>query len=120
MARSTGETVLWSLFAVGGVVAALFIPALIIITGFVVPFVQLGGVPGLNFGGFPAARTLVFSVLGRLVLLVAISLPLIHCAHRLVHTSKDIGLRGLHGLIAALFYGGAFLATGFAVWVLWL
>ena len=110
MARAHGETVLWSLFAAGGVVTALFIPVIIFITGVGMPFQSTN---------FPVVWTLVNSVLGRLVLTVAIPLPLFHCAHRIVHTSKDLGLRAMHGLIAVLFYGGAVVGTGAAVWIIW-
>ncbi len=120
MAKSTGETIWWSLFAAGGVVAALLIPALILTTGLLLPFVDIGAIPNVKSPGFVGLFALAFSVIGKLLLTVAISLPLFHCAHRIVHTSKDLGLHAAHTLIAVLFYGGAIVGTGFAVWVIWL
>ena len=127
MAKATGETVLWSLFAAGGVVAALVIPGLILVTGIALPFVSAEmfvGVPGLEAAlkspDRPLLFQMAFSWLGKLVLFVAISLPLFHCAHRIVHTSKDIGLKALYGPIRVICYGGALAAILVAVWVIWL
>jgi succinate dehydrogenase subunit D len=119
MAKATGEIVWWSLFAVGGVMAALFVPALILITGFAIPFVSIGMVAGVKFSGFPTVIGLITSWIGRLVLFFATSLSLFHCAHRLVHTSKDLGLRAAHGPIAIICYGGAIVATLFALYIIW-
>jgi fumarate reductase subunit D len=63
---------------------------------------------------------LITSLIGRLVLFLAISFPLFHCAHRFVHTSKDLGLRAAHGVIALVCYGGAIVGTIFALVVIWL
>ena len=120
MSRANGETIWWSLFAAGGVVAALLVPALIFITGIALPFVNVGAVPGVRSPGYGELDKLAFSLLGRLVLFVALTLTLIHCAHRIVHTSKDVGLHALHVPIAYLFYGAALVATGIAFWVIWL
>jgi len=126
MAKATGETIWWSLFAVGGVVAALLIPALILTTGLLIPFIDFQVfhdvelLNGIQSPGYPALYKVAFSLVGRLVLFVAISMTFFHCAHRIVHTSKDLGLHAAHGLIAFLFYGGAIVGTGVAVWVIWL
>jgi fumarate reductase subunit D len=126
MAKATGETIWWSLFAAGGVVAAMLIPALILITGILLPFTDAQAfrdveiLKHVQFPGYPVLRAVTFSLIGRLVLFVAISLTFFHCAHRIVHTSKDLGLHAAHGLIAFLFYGGAIVGTGVAVWVIWL
>jgi fumarate reductase subunit D len=120
MARATGETIWWSLFAAGGVVAALLIPSLIFVTGIALPFIDIGAIPQVAPIGFPTLTKLAFSVVGRLVLFVTISLSLFHCAHRIVHTSKDIGLGAAHAAFALVFYGGAIVGTGVAVWVIWL
>lgn len=126
MAKATGETIWWSLFAAGGVVAALLMPALILTTGILLPFADAQAFGGIEFlknvtsPGYPALYAVTFNLVGRLVLFVAISMTFIHCAHRIVHTSKDLGLHAAHGLVALLFYGGAIAGAGFAVWVIWL
>jgi len=120
MAKATGEIVWWSLFAVGGVLTALFIPALIFITGIAIPFVSIGAIEGVRFNGYPAVMALVTSFIGRVVLFLATSFPLFHCAHRFVHTSKDLGLRAAHGLIAIICYGGAIVGALFSAYVVWI
>ena len=120
MARATGETVWWSLFAAGGMIIALLIPALIAVTGIAIPFVESGAIPGLRFSGYGAIVPLISSWLGRLVLFLALSLPFFHCAHRIVHTSKDLGLRNIHGAIAVLFYTAAVVGTVLAFYVIFL
>jgi fumarate reductase subunit D len=120
MARANGETIWWSLFAAGGVVAALVLPALILVTGIALPFVNIGAFPDLKTPSYGALFNMAFSILGRLVLFVTLSLAMIHCAHRIVHTSKDIGLHAIHVPIAYLFYGAALVGAGFAFWVIWL
>jgi len=76
-------------------------------------------VEGVRFNGFPTLMALITSLIGRLVLFLATSLSLFHCAHRLVHTSKDLGLRAAHGPIAIICYGGAIVATLFALYIIW-
>jgi fumarate reductase subunit D len=120
MARATGETIWWSLFAVGGVLIALLIPVLIFVTGIAIPFVHIGAVPNVVFDGFEIIDLVLTSWIGRLVLSLALTFPFIHCAHRIVHTSKDLGLRAAHGLIALVFYGAAIVASLFALYVIWL
>lgn len=120
MSKATGETIWWSLFVAGGVIAALMLPALILVTGIALPFVNIGAFPDLKPPSYGVLFELAFSVFGRLVLFVTLSLALIHCAHRIVHTSKDIGLHAIHVPIAYLFYGAALVGTGFAFWVIWL
>ncbi|MBI3468509.1 MAG: fumarate reductase subunit D [Planctomycetes bacterium] len=117
MARATGETIWWSLFAAGGVVAALLVPALIFITGVAIPFVNQGQVPSLK----PMYHTEVMkragSVPGRVLLFVVISFSLFHCVHRFRHTLKDLGLHGAQGLVALLCYGSATLGSVLAGWL---
>jgi fumarate reductase subunit D len=117
MAKSTSETVLWSLFAAGGVVAAMLTPALILITGIALPFVDIGFVTFLKPPTYGGLHQLAASILGRLVLFIAVSLPLFHCANRLFHTTKDLGIHSARGLIALVCYGGAILGTGVAAWL---
>lgn len=107
MAKSN-EAFFWSLFSAGGVMSAMFIPAIILATGFLLPttdpveaaarYDQVHGVVGYTLWGIP---------LTKLVLLGVIFLSFFHCAHRIQHTSKDVGLRAVGGLIAAACYLGA-------------
>ena len=105
MAKSN-EPVVWSLFSAGGVVAAFFIPITLIVTGIAVPAGWISA-EGL--------RELVGHPLSRLYLLVLISLPMFHWAHRFRYAAVDLGLRGLDGILAVVCYGTAIVVTVLAV-----
>ena len=104
MAKSN-EPFFWSLFSAGGVVSALFIPAIIISTGFLLPtsdpaegakrYEKVHSVVAYTLAGIPITK---------IVLLGVIFLAMFHAAHRIQHTSKDLGLRPIGGLIAAVSY----------------
>ena len=102
MAKSFNEAFWWSLFSVGGMVAALLVPVHIVLNGIAEP---LGWVSGAHM------RSLVSHPLTKLYLFVLFSLPFFHCAHRVRHTLYDTGLRGYQTPIAVLCYGAAILGT---------
>src|SRR6266566_5054681 len=97
-----GETVWWSLFAAGGVVAAMLMPIAIILTGILVPAGMVTA-DGLY--------RLVHNPLARLVLFGLISLSLFHGAHRLLFTLVDLGLKPMRSSLAVFLYGAAILGT---------
>jgi fumarate reductase subunit D len=101
MARSN-EPIFWSLFAAGGMVAAMLMPITIVLTGFFV-----------SCGCLTEERMLevVRHPLGRIYLFALISLPLFHAAHRLRFTLVDMGMKAYDKTLAGLFYGGAFVGT---------
>ena len=103
----SNEAFWWSLFSAGGVVAALCLPAIIVISGFVLPTASLKT-------GADRYRH-IYQVLqlwpARIILFVIIFLSLFHCAHRLRHTLMDLGLRRVEGALMGLCYGGALAAT---------
>ena len=115
MAKSN-EPIWWSLFSAGGMVAALFFPILIVITGILIPFGLAGDDP-LNF---EKISTGISNQLIKLILFTIITLPLFHWAHRFRFTLVDIGLKSLDTLIAVVCYGGAIVGTGVAIYVVWL
>ena len=114
MAKSN-EPIWWSLFSAGGMVAAMVLPILIIITGILVPFGLAGDDP-LNF---KRIHTAVSHPLIKLILFVVIALPLFHWAHRFRFTLVDVGLKSVSTLISILCYGGALAVTAVAAVVLW-
>jgi fumarate reductase subunit D len=119
MAKSN-EPIWWSLFAAGGVVAALFTPALILITGLLLPFLDQGyTIPGLDGVKHGRIHAIVGSAWGRTFLFVVIALSLFHWAHRFRYTLVDLGLKGASRLLAVLCYGSAIVGTVVAAWVLW-
>lgn len=111
----SNEPIWWSLFSAGGMIAAMVLPVLMVITGIVVPF-GLAGEDPLNFERIHSA---VSHSVTKLILGVVIALPFFHWAHRFRFTLVDIGLKPLSTLITILCYGGAIAGTVVAVMVLW-
>lgn len=105
MKRST-EPIWWSLFAAGGVVAALIVPVLILLTGIAAP----AGWAAEAFT-YDRVAAVVSHPISRLVLFAVISLPLFHWAHRFRFTLVDLGLKGARSVIAVLCYGAAVVGT---------
>ncbi|MQA00365.1 MAG: fumarate reductase subunit D [Dehalococcoidia bacterium] len=102
--RRSNEPLFWSLFSAGGVVTALLVPALILVTGFLVPAERV------EFGRLEA---ILSHPVGRLALFGVASLTFIHAAHRLRHVLVDMGLRRFRGPIAVAAY---LAAIGGAAW----
>jgi len=111
--KRSSEPLWWSLFAAGGVVAALFVPVLILLTGIVAPV----GWAGQAFA-YERIAALVGHPLSRLFLFTVISLPLFHWAHRFRFTLVDLGFRGARSAIAIACYGAAIVGTAVAAFVL--
>ena len=115
MAKSN-EPIWWSLFSAGGMVAAMVLPILIVITGILVPF-GLAGEDPLNFERIHSAVSQKDSV--KLVLFIVITLPFFHWAHRFRFTLVDVGLKSVSTLISVLCYGGAIAGTIISVVIFW-
>jgi fumarate reductase subunit D len=106
---------LWLLFSSGGTVAALLFPVHLFITGLAVP---LGW---LEPPRYEAVSALLRHPLTRLYVLVIISLPLFHWAHRFRYTLYDgLQLKHLTTLVAVLCYGTALAGTVLAAYYLWI
>lgn len=97
----------WALFGGGGMLSALIGPALVLVTGFLVP-------AGLGFGpeamGYAQVKVLMGSVVFKLALVAVIGLFLFHGFHRLYHTLHDVGVH-ITPAIKALCHGLAALGT---------
>ena len=105
---------LWLLFSAGGTVAALLFPIHLFFTGLAVP---LGW---LEPPRYEAVYALLRHPLTRLYVLVLISLPLFHWAHRFRYTLYDgLQVKHLTALIVVLCYGSAIVGTIVAAWMLW-
>ena len=92
MAKSN-KPIVWSLFAAGGTLAAFLAPVLVLLF----LLAALGHAPTLL--GFASLHAFAAGWLGKLFLLVVITLFLWHAAHRLRITLHDFGLR--HDMLAA-------------------
>ena len=103
----TNEAFWWSLFSAGGVMAALFLPVMIFVTGFVLPFmmgedVEAQRVQMLSLVTFWPVRIALFGV---------IFLSFFHCAHRIRHVLMDFGMRWAGVALMICCYSGALAGT---------
>ena len=98
MPRSN-KPILWLPFAAGGLVAALVIPVLILITGLLLPL-------GIAHLPYEKMATFAHNLLGKLILFGTVALPTWHAAHRLRMTAHDLGLGGGFA-VKAISYGSA-------------
>jgi fumarate reductase subunit D len=108
------EPFFWALFSSGGMLAALVLPAAVLLLWVAAP---LGWVEA------PSQAVMVERLahpLVRLFLFALIALGLFHWAHRFRYTLYDgLQLAHLYGLIATVCYGTAAVLTALAAWVLW-
>jgi fumarate reductase subunit D len=112
---SLAHVIWWFMFAQGGVLAALLIPVHILVQGILGP---LGIVPVVD-RHYDTWISILGNPIVKLYLLVLISLPFFHFAHRLRYLLVDLGMPAAKGLpVQVVFYGGAVLVTLVAVWVL--
>ena len=110
MARSR-EPFFWILFSTGGMLGALFLPALVLMLWIAMP---------TGWIEEPAVGEMIRHPLARLALFVLISTSLFHWGHRFRYTLYDgLQLEHLYGLIAIICYGGATALTLVAARVLW-
>ena len=94
--RRSDEPIYWGLFGAGGMVVAMLLPVIVLITGLLVPM------------GIMDVET---------ILLVIIALPIWHGMHRIYHGLHDLGIHTtkLHHYV---FYGFAFLVSAITVGLL--
>ena len=113
--KRSHEPIFWSLFGVGGMLAALIGPALVFITGIAVP----AGLLLLPADTLSYRHMLAFSTnwIGKLFLLAVIALFMWHAAHRIAILLHDFGVHAVT-LVKVVCYGLAFAATVVAAYVL--
>lgn len=114
-ARPSDEAFWWTIFSAGGVMAALFVPAFVLVTGFLLPSGDAGAAAA---GAGQLAEAAAWWPV-KLVLAGVITLSLFHCAHRIRHTLMDLGLRRFTGFLKLPCYGGALAGSVWAAMVLW-
>jgi fumarate reductase subunit D len=122
--KATGEPIqkpalthllFWFLFSQGGVIAAILIPAHILVQGILGP---LGIVPVVD-RHYDTWISILGNPLVKLYLVVLIAIPFYHFAHRLRYLIVDLGVPAAKSVPAqVLFYGGAVAVTLFTIWVL--
>lgn len=115
MTKRELEPLLWLLFSAGGVLAALFVPVLVLLFGFAFPLRWLE----------PPSHAHLLAVVGhpvtRVALFLLVALSLFHWAHRFRYTLYDgLQIKHLNELVTLFCYGGAMLGSALAVYVLWM
>jgi fumarate reductase subunit D len=114
MRRRPLEPLLWLLFSAGGVLSALFIPALLFLFGLAFPLGWLQR-PAHDY-----LLGLLGHPLGRLLIVVLCTLSLFHWAHRFRYTLYDgLQIKHLNELIAAMCYGGAVAGSLMVAYLAW-
>ncbi len=114
MARESNEAFYWTLFSAGGVVAALFIPAYLLLFYISIPLGWVR-VPSYDHLFHLASMPIV-----RMFLFLLCSLSLFHWAHRFRYTLYDgLQMKHLNEVIFTLCYGGAVLGTVVAAYLVW-
>ena len=104
MSGRSHEALFWSLFAAGSVLAAVLVPALILVTSVFGPFGWRWFADALTYDGI---RDLLQHAIVRLAIGVVIALIAVHACHRLRHLAVDLHAPLPGGLIALVAYGGA-------------
>jgi len=109
MAKSS-KPILWLPFAAGGMASALVTPALIMVTGLLVPL-------GLMHLSYEKMAAFAHNPIGKLILLGVVALPAWHAAHRMRTTAHDLGLGAGPG-VKLVCYGSAWLMILLSVFAL--
>jgi len=114
MARRPLEPFLWVLFSAGGVLAALFIPALVLLFGIAFP---LGWLP-------PPSHSHLLAVIShpvtRLIVFLLVALSLFHWAHRFRYTLYDgLQIKHLNELVNVGCYGAAIVGSLVGAYIVW-
>ena len=112
--KKHSEPFWWSLFGAGGVLSAMFLPALLLLTGIAFPLGWLG----------PPTQESLFALINpwisRLLLFAIVTFSMFHWAHRFRFTLEDgLQLKRFDSLIAFLCYGsaaGVAVFTGYSLW----
>ncbi len=114
MTKRSLEPLLWMLFSAGGVLAALFIPVLLVLFGLAFP---LGLLPA---PGHQHLLALMAHPLTRVVLFVLCMMALFHAAHRFRYTLYDgLQIKHLNEIITLICYGTAIVGSVAAGYLLW-
>lgn len=112
MAKRTLEPFLWLLFSAGGVLAALFLPVLVLLFGLAFP---LGWVSAPSYEHLV---TVLRHPLTRVLVFLLCTLALFHAAHRFRYTLYDgLQIKHLYEVVNPFCYGGAIVGTVVAAYL---
>jgi fumarate reductase subunit D len=106
MTKRRVEPILWLMFSGGGVLAAVFLPVLVVLFGLAIPL------EWIDAPDYDHLHAVVSHPLTRVFLLGLLVLTLFHWAHRFRYTLYDgLQLKGAKTPIAVACYGGAALGS---------
>ena len=111
--RRSDEPIYWGLFGAGGMVVAMLLPVIVLITGLLVPM----GIMDVETMSYERVLAFASSWWGACILLVIIALPVWHGMHRIYHGLHALGLHTPQ-LPHYVFYGFAFLVSAITVGLL--
>ena len=111
--KRSNKPIFWSLFGAGGMLSALIGPMLVFLTVLAVPL----GLISRDTMDYQRVLAFAQSWIGKIALLVVISLFLFHGLHRLYHTLHDFGVHIGPGA-KALHHGLAIVGTLIAAYLL--
>lgn len=108
--HKSSKPLVWLPFAGGGVVAAMMLPVMMLVTGILLPL----GILPVEALSYDRLHALAANPLGKIVLAGVLILPLWHGAHRFRCTLQDLGVTGKGGrtLVVLGCYGFGFLFSG--------
>jgi len=105
--KRSNAPIFWGLFGAGGMLAALFGPMLVIITGLLVP---MGLLLPADTMSHPKMLAFAQNFIGKGFIFAIIALFVWHAMHRIYHSLHEIGIHA--GLFAKLVcYGIAMITT---------
>lgn len=114
ISRRSNAPVFWGLFGAGGMLAALFGPVLVFVTGIAVP---LGFILPPDAMSWAHMQALAQHWAGKGLLFVVVALFMWHAMHRILHSLHDLGVHAGAGM-KFMCYGLALLVTLFTAWAL--
>ncbi len=105
--KRSNAPIFWGLFGAGGMLAALFGPMLVFITGIAVPLALLLPADTMSY---PKMLAFAQNFIGKAFIFAIIALFMWHAAHRIYHSLHEIGIHA--GMFAKLLcYGSALVCT---------
>ena len=105
--KRSNAPIFWGLFGAGGMLAALFGPMLVVITGIAVPLALLLPADTMSY---PKMLSFAQNFIGKGFIFAVIALFLWHAAHRIFHSLHEIGIHAGFGA-KLVCYGLAFIST---------
>ena len=112
MTSRSPEAFFWSLFAAGGVVAALLMPIIILVFGILAPLEWQWFTTAASYTG---VKDLLDPLLIRVIVGFILAMVTIHAVHRIRHLAIDLHLPVPPIVVAGIAYCCALLVTGLAV-----